>query len=269
MKTPILLSVMAVVLVSSATAGGIKLITGANIKDGTIEVADLSKKAQATFKGRSGAPGPTGPIGPQGPSGSEGPAGPRGATGQTGAQGTPGPAGSAGVAGPSGAIGNTGLPGAAGPQGPAGQQGPQGAQGSQGPTGAQGASATSLWAVVQGLQTPVLHGGSGVVSVSNAEAPFGGNFSYDSPMPTTKVTFNRDVSGCAYIATSGAADDAPLHQVQQQQLTGTVFVQPHWQPDYVGSVFQGTYSKDVNSVLVTVRAAAAPNLLGFHLAVFC
>jgi len=96
-----------------------------------------------------------------------------------------------------------------------------------------------------------------------------GSFSYDSQSATTKVTFDRDVSDCAYVATAGAADDAPLHLVEQQKLTGTVFVQPHWQPDYVGGVDQGTVSKDVTSVLVTVRAAAAPGLLGFHLAVFC
>ena len=84
------------------------------------------------------------------------------------------------------------------------------------------------------------------------------------PTKPTKVTFDRDVSGCAYIATAGAANDVPARTAPQGNHTGPAYVQPHWQPD-----FQGGVSKDPTAVLVTVRSLTPSNLDGFHLAVFC
>jgi len=115
----------------------------------------------------------------------------------------------------------------------------------------------------------MLSRGSGVVSVSNPEPILGcggscGSFSYDPPFPTTKVTFDRDVSLCAYLATSGAANEVPARNAGQANLTGPVYVQPHWQPD-----FQGGVTKDPASVLVTVRVQYQSTPGGFHLAVFC
>jgi hypothetical protein len=76
-----------VALAGTATAGGVALITSANIKNGTIRLADLSPSAKRALKGRqgpSGAPGTDGIDGidgADGPTGPPGPAGPQGATG--------------------------------------------------------------------------------------------------------------------------------------------------------------------------------------------
>jgi hypothetical protein len=75
----ILVAALFVVLTGTATAA--KLITGAQIKDGSIGLVDLSAKAKRALKGKQG---PAGPQGLQGPAG---------APGVSGAQGVPGPAG--------------------------------------------------------------------------------------------------------------------------------------------------------------------------------
>jgi hypothetical protein len=72
----ILVAALFVVLTSTATAA--KLITGKQIKDGSIGLVDLSAKAKNALKGKQG---PSGPQGPQGPAG------------LAGAAGVPGPAG--------------------------------------------------------------------------------------------------------------------------------------------------------------------------------
>jgi hypothetical protein len=94
---------------TAGTAGIQALITGAQIKDGTVESrdigngtirrADIADATEAALRGQRG---------------------PRGAAGEQG------PAGPAGLAGPAGSVGQQGATGAAGPQGPAGAQGPQG-----------------------------------------------------------------------------------------------------------------------------------------------
>ena len=94
-----------VALAGTATAGAVKLISGAQIKDGSITSVDLSAKTKAALKGQTG---------------SQGPAGAQGATGAKGDAGSVGPKGDAGVAG---AKGNTGSQGPIGPQGPKGDPG--------------------------------------------------------------------------------------------------------------------------------------------------
>ena len=103
-------------IATAATAGVQALITGAQIKDGTIESRDIENGTirradigQATLsslrgpRGRVGMQGPRGAIGPQGPAGATGPAGPQGLQGATGA------AGAAGAQGPQGAKGDPGA----------------------------------------------------------------------------------------------------------------------------------------------------------------
>lgn len=65
------------VIASAATAGAAGLITGRQIRDGSVGLRDLSPAVRA----RLAAAGPTGPAGPKGDTG------PRGATGATGATG--------------------------------------------------------------------------------------------------------------------------------------------------------------------------------------
>ena len=128
-------------------------ITSADIADGTLKLKDLSESARVALAGNAGskgvqgeagpigptgAPGSTGSagaIGPQGASGPQGPTGPQGPAGATGSQGA---AGHDGADGSSGTDGTNGATGPQGPQGAAGPQGPQGVVGPQGPAGKDG-----------------------------------------------------------------------------------------------------------------------------------
>ena len=83
-------------LITTGAFAANKMLTGANIKNGSIGVVDLSKSAKAALKGQSGEKGATGEKGESGPVGPVGPAGAAGATGATGAQG---PKGQDGVSG--------------------------------------------------------------------------------------------------------------------------------------------------------------------------
>lgn len=65
--------VLAVTL--AATAGASRLITGSQIKNGSIGLVDLSKSARRALAGKTGPVGPAGPQGAQGPAGATGPAG--------------------------------------------------------------------------------------------------------------------------------------------------------------------------------------------------
>jgi hypothetical protein len=83
-------------LLAAATAGAQAVIdggdvrnnslTGKDVKNGSLQVGDLSRRARSALRGRRG---------------------PRGVPGARGAQGPPGPAGAAGAAGPRGAAGAT------------------------------------------------------------------------------------------------------------------------------------------------------------------
>jgi hypothetical protein len=84
-------AIAALVVGVAATAGAAKLIDSGDIKNGTIKLKDLSKKAQDSLKGQ---------IGPSGPPGATGPQGPQGQGGSAGADGTNGTPGASGVAGP-------------------------------------------------------------------------------------------------------------------------------------------------------------------------
>jgi Collagen triple helix repeat (20 copies) len=89
------------VALSGTAVAGTKLITGSQIKNGTIKLADLHSSVKAAIKGgsTSGARGPEGAQGPAGPQGAAG------AKGDTGATGTPGPAGKDGKDGKDGISG--------------------------------------------------------------------------------------------------------------------------------------------------------------------
>jgi hypothetical protein len=75
---------VALASVTAATAGVQALITGAQIKDGTVASrdirngtigrADIAPAALSSLRGQTGAPGPAGPQGQQGPVGPAGPA---------------------------------------------------------------------------------------------------------------------------------------------------------------------------------------------------
>lgn len=64
-------AVVAAVVASVATAGAASLITGKQIKDGSISAKDLNKAVRAQL-GKAGVPGPPGPKGDTGPAGAKG-----------------------------------------------------------------------------------------------------------------------------------------------------------------------------------------------------
>ncbi len=105
---------LAVALSGTAVAGTAKLITGSQIANGTIKLADIHSSAKAALKGKTGATGAQGPVGAQGARGRQvRPAG-RQAEGRqaAGAQGPKGDIGTAGAQGPKGDKGDSGLTGA-------------------------------------------------------------------------------------------------------------------------------------------------------------
>jgi len=97
---------------------------------------------------------------------------------------------------PQGAKGDRGDTGPAGAAGTPGTAGPAGPRGETGLAGADGANATSLFAVVS--STGALMASSGVV----------GSVSHTSSTGIYTLTFDRDVSQCAFLATVGARNGA-------------------------------------------------------------
>jgi len=91
---PLAVAFVALLVAMSGSAVAASLITSKQIKDGTIQVKDISKTArtQLAAKGASGVPGPQGPQGPAGLAGAQGEKGDTGTQGERGAQGAPGEA---------------------------------------------------------------------------------------------------------------------------------------------------------------------------------
>lgn len=121
-------------------------VTSADIRNGSLQVADLSAKSRRTLRGANGAngaagaPGLAGLAGPMGPMGPLGPTG-EGWSGTTPASAVPGPEGPVGAKGDKGDTGDpgdTGAPGARGPEGAPGQQGEHGKDGAPGQQGEHG-----------------------------------------------------------------------------------------------------------------------------------
>jgi hypothetical protein len=81
----LVVALIALFVVSGGSAMAASLITSKQIKDGTIQAKDISKKAKQALKGNTGLRGLSGALGPMGP---QGPAGPQGVQG---VQGAPGP----------------------------------------------------------------------------------------------------------------------------------------------------------------------------------
>jgi hypothetical protein len=133
------LGVLALVLALGGTATAATLITGRDVKDGSLtgaDVKDASIKSDNIADGainsaklsdgvwnkiQRGDPGADGASGAQGATGSKGADGAAGATGATGARGATGSGGATGASGSDGSDGADGAPGEPGAQGPPGQ----------------------------------------------------------------------------------------------------------------------------------------------------
>jgi Collagen triple helix repeat (20 copies) len=92
MKAALISAIVAAIVASTTATAATIVVTSKNIKNGTIQTVDISKKARAALKGQRGlrglpgAPGPQGAVGPQGTTGTQGPQGVPGAPGLTGVQ---------------------------------------------------------------------------------------------------------------------------------------------------------------------------------------
>lgn len=87
----IAVALVAVGLSGTAIAARQVIITSSSqVKAGSLQASDLSRRARARLRGRRG---PVGPAGPQGQAGAQGPQGPQGATGPQGGTGPQGPIG--------------------------------------------------------------------------------------------------------------------------------------------------------------------------------
>ena len=126
--------------------------------------------------------------------------------------------------------------GVAGPRGPEGAQGPQGPQGPAGPPG------TNLWAVVNANGT--LYKASGAV-LSLQKTGTG----------TYQVAFNRNVDGCASLATVGG------HRTGENSWTD---VDPG-----IGTAATFGSVVVVKTLAYNGFAAWQPRDFNFHVAVFC
>jgi hypothetical protein len=111
-RTRIALVVAGAMIVSSAaTATAAELITGKDVKDGSLTGKDVrdGRLTGADVKDESLTPsdvaGALGPTGPAGPAGARGPTGPAGPGGLTGPKGNPGPQGFTGSPGTTGTSG--------------------------------------------------------------------------------------------------------------------------------------------------------------------
>jgi hypothetical protein len=100
-----IVALVALLLAMSGSAVAASLVTSRQIKDGTIQKRDLSKRAIRALRAKSAA----GIPGPQGPKGDPGVPGPKGDPGAPGEPGAPGAAGVAGTARAYARVGSLGL----------------------------------------------------------------------------------------------------------------------------------------------------------------
>jgi hypothetical protein len=87
MRNAIIAAIVSASIASTGAVAATVLVTSADIKNGTIQLVDISGKAKRALKGKRG------PVGAPGRPGAQGAQGPQGAGGAQGQQGVAGPAG--------------------------------------------------------------------------------------------------------------------------------------------------------------------------------
>lgn len=193
-------ALVAIFGISGTAVAAKRLVTGADIKNGSITGVDLAKSTQDALRGKKGAAGVTGGRGETGGAGIAGAQGGAGASGRDGAAGSNGTNGTNGAAGPNGSPGGVGSQGATGPSGPQGTTGVQGAtgatggQGITGTTGPQGVPAVRYFAAISAAG--VVTRTSGILSASGTNGVF------------DITTLATDLSAC--VATAQAGLDVDL-----------------------------------------------------------
>lgn len=142
-------------LASTATATAGSLITGKDIRNGSIAERDLNAKVRTKLH-NSGKPGPQGNAGERGLTGQTGIQGPQGIPGTAAAKGDPG---QDGAQGPQGLKGDKGDPGTPGEDGQNGASGAPGADGQDGVSGMEFESTTNNYdGVTDGQVVEVIAG---------------------------------------------------------------------------------------------------------------
>jgi Collagen triple helix repeat (20 copies) len=136
--------VAAVLVLGGGSAVAKTFITGADVKNGSLHMIDLSSSAQRALHGDNGATGATGAKGATGAAGANGATGAKGATGANGATGAKGDAGAAGAQGATGAVGADGDAGTAGANGAVGPQGAAGVPGANAPAAQYGVATVNV-----------------------------------------------------------------------------------------------------------------------------
>ncbi|MGA1464060.1 MAG: collagen-like protein, partial [Steroidobacteraceae bacterium] len=154
-------------------------------------------KGDTGEQGIQGIQGPKGDKGDTGEQGIQGIQGPKGDKGDTGEQGPQGEQGIQGLMGPQGLKGDKGDQGDIGPQGEKGDKGDTGDQGIQGPPGAG-----------SGIHAVVASDGSRVLARSN-----GVSDSVREAKGSYLLTFSRDVSACAWVASAAGAASVSATEV--------------------------------------------------------
>jgi hypothetical protein len=176
-KALAVLAALGIVLaVSSGAYAARGLLTGRDIKDGSLTGADIAQHSlgasllsASARDALAGSEGPRGLLGRAGPDGADGSPG---MNGRQGDNGLPGPAGGAGLTGSTGSVGATGAigstgVGATGVGGTAGATGPIGVTGIGGTSGSTGATGASG---LDGTVTPLAATG-GVIALPTASPP--------------------------------------------------------------------------------------------------
>jgi hypothetical protein len=146
-------------IATAGTATAAKVITGRDIRNGSISEKDLSVALRQKLSVQV-IEGPRGDAGATGETGAGGPTGSAGAKGDAGAAGAAGPTGLTGETGGAGAAGLAGATGLTGPVGPAGPAGPPGDPGAPGATGDPGAPGTASVTARFGVEQPTTAGGT-------------------------------------------------------------------------------------------------------------
>jgi hypothetical protein len=184
-----------VFIATAGTATAAKVITGRDIKNGSITEKDLSTALRQKLSVQV-------IEGPKGDAGSAGTKGEVGATGPVGTTGARGEAGPAGADGAPGAKGDQGDPGADGADGAPGADGADGAQGIQGPKGDPGDPGPASVTVRAGTPVAIdaLSAGGATASCQEGEVAVGGGGHF------TSSTLGVAITGSDPVSTPGSVD---------------------------------------------------------------
>jgi hypothetical protein len=199
-------------LITAASATAALVVTGKNIKNGTIELADLSTKAKRALKGQRGRSGRSGVRGLPGPQGAQGAAGVAGSRGDKGDKGEKGDRGD---------KGDKGEPGFANLEADGPYPGATSLQDLAGGWQENGANSTELWTTAgNGVGNPAKPGMNGSwVMCPQGKVALGGGFGDDDLAVDTERTKNIVTSSPVQIIVGGTPA-SPTFEIGYEPIPG-------------------------------------------------